>query len=99
MDTLLDEEESYLIDNLVHSFKELQKFIDVSNKNFTPSDHFIRFEMITAQGAIDPCIIQLNNQKTEQAQSLEKQIDQLLSGDNEVDAYVLLSIIQKKLKK
>ena len=55
--------------------------------------------MITAQGAIDPCIIQLNNQKTEQAQSLEKQIDQLLSGDNEVDAYVLLSIIQKKLKK
>ena len=99
LDTLLDEEESYLIDNLVHSFKELQKFIDVSNKNFTPSDHFIRFEMITAQGAIDPCIIQLNNQKTEQAQSLEKQIDQLLSGDNEVDAYVLLSIIQKKLKK
>ncbi len=99
LDTLLDEEESYLIDNLVHSFKELQKFIDVSNKNFTPSDHFIRFEMITAQGAIDPCIIQLNNQKTEQAQSLEKQIDQLLSGDNEVDAYALLSIIQKKLKK
>jgi hypothetical protein len=77
----------------------LQKFIDVSNKNFAPSDYFIRFEMITTQGAIDPCIIQLNNQKTEQAQSLEKQIDQLLSGDNEVDAYALLSIIQKKLKK
>lgn len=97
LENLMDEEENYLIDNLIYSFKELQKFIDVSKKGFQSEDNFFRIELISKEGAMSPHIIQLNEGKTSKAESLERQIDKMLSGDNEVDAYVLLSIIKKKL--
>ena len=97
LENLLDEDEAYLIDNLVHLFKELDKFIDISNSNLDQKDNFIRVEMISNNGAISPQIVRLNNNKLNAAQKIEKQIDKLLSGDNEVDAYALLTILKKKL--
>lgn len=40
------------MDNLVHSFKELDKFIDVSGLDFKSDDDFMRFELISNQGAM-----------------------------------------------
>jgi hypothetical protein len=97
LDNLLDEEESYLVDNMIHLFKELQKYVDVSNKNIVGNDNFFRFEMISKDGAVAPHIIQLNEKKTDKARTLEVQIDAILSGDKEVDAYALLSIIKRRM--
>lgn len=47
LDNLIDEEEAYLIDNLIHLFKELDKYIDISRKNLAHEDNFIRIEMIS----------------------------------------------------
>lgn len=97
LDGLLDEEEGYLVDNMIHLFKGLQKYIDVSNKDIVGDDNFFQFEMISKDGAIAPQIIQLNEKKTSKARSLESQIDVILTGDSEIDAYALLSIIKRKM--
>jgi hypothetical protein len=97
LEALMDEEEAYLIDNLVHSFKELLKYAELSNKGLTSDDNFFRFEMISNDGAATQQIVQLSSAKAKQAKSLEAKIDKLLSGDSDIDAYALLSIIKKRL--
>ncbi|MBQ8360778.1 MAG: hypothetical protein IJX44_02375, partial [Bacteroidaceae bacterium] len=97
LETLMDEEEAYLIDNLVHSFKELLKYAELSNKGLTSDDNFFRFEMIANDGVETQQVVQLSTAKAKQAKALEAKINLLLSGDNDIDAYALLSIIKKKL--
>ena len=97
LEAMMDEEEAYLIDNLVHSFKELLKYVEISSKGLTNDDNFFRFEMISNNGAATQQIVQLSYAKAKQAKSLEEKIDKLLSGDSDIDTYALLSIIKKKL--
>ena len=97
LENLMDEEEAYLIDNLVHSFKELLKYAELSNKGLTSDDNFFRFEMIANDGVSTQQIVQLSTAKAKQAQALEAKISKLLSGDSDVDAYALLSMIKKQL--
>lgn len=98
LENLLDEEEAYLIDNLIYSFKELDKFVDISDSNIQQGDNFIRVEMISNNGMISPQIVRLNKRKINAAQRIEKQIDKLLSGDDDVDAYALLNLLKKRLR-
>ena len=97
LEALIDEEEAYLVDNLIHLFKELLKYAEMSNKGLTSEDNFIRFEMISSDGTTSQQIVQLNSKKTEQAKKLESEINKLLSNDSEIDTYALLSIIKKRL--
>ena len=55
------------------------------------------FRMISNDGAISPQVVRLNKNKIDVAQKIEKQIDKLLSGDSEVDAYALLMILKRRL--
>lgn len=93
----MDEEEAYLVDNLIHSFKELLKYVEISNNGLTSEDNFFRFEMISNDGISTQQIVQLSSVKAKQAKTLEDKIEKLLSGDNEIDAYALLNIIKNRL--
>lgn len=95
LESLLDEEEAYLMDNLIHSFKELLKYVEISDKGLTNEDNFFRFEIISNNGAATQQIIQLSSVKTKQAKTLEEKINKFLSGDRDIDTYTLLSIIKK----
>lgn len=97
LDTLLDEEEKYLIDNLIHSFKELEKYIDISNRNFQSEDDFIRVELISKRGAVTPQIFQLDKTKARQVEKVENKLNRMLSGDKNVDAYALLNLLKKRI--
>ncbi len=97
LDALMDEEEAYLVDNLIHSFKELLKYVEISNNGLTSEDNFFRFEMISNDGISTQQIVQLSSVKAKQAKTLEDKIEKLLSGDNEIDAYALLNIIKNRL--
>lgn len=97
LDTLLDEEEEYLIDNLIFSFKDLLKYVDISKLNMKEDDKFFRFELISKDGELQPQVVTLNTQKEDKAIELEKKIDSLLSGDNDVEIYALLNILKKKM--
>ena len=96
LENILDEEEIYLIDNLVHSFKELEKYIDISNKGYNSDDNFIRVELISNKGAIAPHIVHLDDHKSIKAKNIEDKINELLSGDNDIDSFALLSILTKR---
>ena len=82
-------------DNLIHSFKELLKYVEISDKGLTNEDNFFRFEIISNNGAATQQIIQLSSVKTKQAKTLEEKINKFLSGDRDIDTYTLLSIIKK----
>lgn len=98
LEDILDEEEEYLLENLMYSFKELDKFIDVSNSNIQQDDNFIRIEMISNDGAISPQIVRLNKRKISTAQKIEKRLyKSLLEEDDDVVAYALLNILKKRL--
>jgi hypothetical protein len=97
LETLMDEEEAYLVDNLVYSFKELLKYVEITNEVLTTNDNFFRYEIISNDGAATQQIIQLSASKTEQAKKLEEKINKLLSGDGDIDAYALLSILKRRL--
>lgn len=75
LESLLDEEEAYLMDNLIHSFKELLKYVEISDKGLTNGDNFFRFEIISNNGAATQQIIQLSSVKTKQAKTLEEKIN------------------------
>ena len=97
LEALLDEEETYLVDNLIHSFKELMKYVDISDKGITSEDNFFRLELVSNKGKTIQQVVQLSMTKVKQAETLENQINKLLSGDSDIDAYVLLNIINKRL--
>ena len=97
LENLLDEEEAYLIENLIHVFKELDKYIDLSKREFNNGENFIRVEMISQNGAMSPLVIHLTDSKAAEAKKLEAQISTMLSGNDDVDAYALLNIIKKRL--
>ena len=76
---------------------ELMKYVDISDKGLTSEDNFYRLELVSNKGRTIQQVIQLSTTKVKQAKTLENQINKLLSGDSDVDAYVLLSIINKRL--
>lgn len=97
LDSLLDEEEEYLIDNLIFLFKDLLKYVDISSYNIGNNENFFRFELISKDGELEPQIITLNTQKESKAADLERKINSLFSGDNDVEIYTLLNILNKKI--
>lgn len=97
LDNLLDDEEEYLTDNLVSQFKELYKYVEISKFQKDSDSTFFRFEMISNKGKIKPQMVKLNSKKEQLAEELESKIDVILSGDNDVDIYTLLTILNKKI--
>jgi len=97
LENLLDEEEEYLIDNLLFLFNELTKYVEIS-ENFTQSsDHYYRFELISDSGKISPQIITISTLEEEKRKDLEKEISNILTGDKNLDVSVLLDILKKKI--
>lgn len=97
LENLLDEEEEYLIDNLIFSFKNLLKYVDISKFNVDDDSKFFRVELISRDGELQPQVITLNSQKESKAINLEAKINKLLSGENDVEIYALLNILKKKM--
>lgn len=96
LENMLDEEETYLIDNLIHYFKELEKYLDISKQNINEEDNFIRVELISNEGAIEPQIVHLDDAQMFKVKKIESKIAELLSGDSEIDVYALLNVLKKK---
>lgn len=97
LENLLDEEEEYLIDNLIFSFKNLLKYVDISKFNVDDDNKFFRVELISKEGELQPQVITLNSKKESKAIELETKINKLLSGEDDVEIYALLNILKKKM--
>ena len=101
LDTLHDEQEDKLADDLVYLFRECEKYADISQKvGDSKKNDAYSFDMVTNKGTnIRTQTYVLPEKDKSKADELEKKISQLLSGDNNVDVCTLLSILNKKMKK
>ncbi len=101
LDALRDEQEDKLADDLVFLFRECEKYSDIS-KNVGDSDknEAYSFDMVSSKGTnVRTQTYVLPEKDKLKASELEKKINQLLSGDNNIDVCTLLSILDKKMKK
>ena len=101
LDTLRDEQEDKLVDDLVYLFRECEKYADISKKTGdTDKNEAYSFDMVTSKGTnVRTQTYVLPEKDKSKADELEKKLSRLLSGDNNVDVCTLLSILNKKMKK
>ena len=101
LDTLRDEQEDKLLDDLVYMFRSCEKYADISRKTdeSDKSDAY-SFDMVTNRGTdVRTQTYILPEKDRQQAVALEARINKLLSGDTNVDVCTLLSILNKKITK
>lgn len=100
LDALRDEQEDKLADDLVYLLRECEKYSDISKKvGDKEQNEAYSFDMVTSKGSsVRTQTYVLPEKDKSKVADLEKKINQLLSGDNNVDVCTLLSILSKKMK-
>ena len=102
LDSLRDEQEDKLADDLVYLFRECEKYSSISQK-LTESDKSdaYSFDMVTNRGTnVRTQTYILPEKDKKSAVELEERIDKLLSvSEDNVSVCTLLSILNKKLTK
>lgn len=99
LESLRDEEEDKLADDLIYLFRECEKYVDISNKLVADSDIAYSFDMVTNTGSNYRTQTYILSEKDKnKVLKLEEKITNILSGDNNIDICSLLEIINKKLK-
>ena len=99
LDTLRDEQEDKLVDDLVYMFRECEKYSDISRASDSDSNDAYSFDLVTNHGTnIRTQTYVLSDKDKSRSSKLEEQIERLLSGDNNLDVCTLLSILNKKMK-
>ena len=100
LDTLRDEQEDKLVDDLVYMFRECEKYADISR--MTGEDEkgdAYSFDLVTNHGtSLRTQTHVLPDKDKSRSSKLEKQIEKILSGDTNLDVCTLLSILNKKMK-
>ena len=100
LDTLRDEQEDKLADDLIYLLCECEKYSDISQKvgDSEKGEAYYSFDMVTNRGAnVRTQTYVLQQKDKERADELEKKISKLLSGDTNLDVCTLLSILNKKM--
>lgn len=101
LDSLKDEQEDKLADDLIYLFHECEKYSDISKKiGDSDKNEAYSFDMVTSKGVnIRTQTYVLPEKDRQRVIELEKRINDLLSGDNNIDVCTLLSILNKKMTK
>ena len=100
LDTLHDEQEDKLADDLLYLCRECEKYSSISQaiQNSEQNDAY-SFDMVTNRGEnirTQTFVLPVKDKK--RASELEEKISKLLSGDANMDICTLLSILNKKIK-
>ena len=99
LESLRDEEEDKLADDLIYLFRECEKYVDISNKLVADTDTAYSFDMVTNTGSNFRTQTYILAEKDKnKVLKLEEKITNILSGDNNIDICSLLEVINKKLK-
>ncbi len=100
LSSLKDSEEALLIDSLQHMFNALTKFVDISAVATEGTKNEIyRFDLASTEGTISSKAFVLPESQKDRVGELEKSIDKILSGDENIDVCTLLRILNKRLEK
>lgn len=98
LDSLRDEEEDKLADDLVYLFRECEKYADISKKTISDKDIAYSFDMVTNSGTnIRTQTYILSGKDINRVSKLEREINKILSGNNDVEICALLEVLNKKM--
>lgn len=99
LERLRDEQEEKLINELIILFQECERYADISKVNDDGSEVYA-FDLVSNRGDnIKPQTYQLYEQDKAKVTELETKINELLSGDDNVDVVALLKILKERMKK
>lgn len=100
LETLRDEEEDKLAEDLIYLFREIEKYADISKKTLADNDLAYSFDMVSTEGTnIRTQTYILSEKDKNRVSALEAKINEILSGDNNVDICTLLEVLNKKMTK
>lgn len=100
LESLRDEEEDKLADDLVFLFRECEKYADISKKTLSDSDVAYSFDMVTNGGtSIRTQTYILPEKDKKRVSELEAKINAILSGNSNAEICALLEILNKKMKR
>lgn len=101
LDTIRDEQEEKLADDLVHLFLECEKYADISR--LIGEDEkacAYSFDLVTNKGTnVRTSTYMLQEKDKEKASILQKSIEGLMTGEDNLDVCVLLELLNKKITK
>lgn len=100
LDSLRDEQEEKLLDDLVYMFRTCEKYADISKKTIEGAiEDAYSFDLVTNHGTdIRTQTYVLSEKDKQKASHLEEQLSKVLSGNSNLDVCVLLSLLNKKVK-
>lgn len=99
LESLRDEEEDKLADDLIYLFRECEKYADISKKTIADNDVAYSFDMVSNNGTnVRTQTYVLPEKDKKRVSELEQKINQMLSGNDNVDICTLLEILNKKMK-
>ena len=101
LDSLRDEQEEKLVDDLIYMFRTCEKYADISKKTTeSNSEDAYSFDLVTNHGmSIRTQTYILPDKEKTKANHLEEQLSRVLSGDTNLDVCVLLSMLNKRITK
>ncbi|MBO7494836.1 MAG: hypothetical protein J6T87_11930 [Bacteroidales bacterium] len=98
LESLRDEEEDKLADDLVYLFRECEKYADISKKTIADNDVAYSFDMVSNTGAsIRTQTYILPEKDKKRVSELEAKINEILSGNSNLDICTLLEVLNKKM--
>ena len=101
LDSLRDEQEEKLVDDLIYMFRTCEKYADISKKTTEiNAEDAYSFDLVTNHGTtIRTQTYILPDKEKTKANHLEEQLSRVLSGDTNLDICVLLSLLNKRMTK
>ena len=101
LDSLRDEQEEKLVDDLIYMFRTCEKYADISKKTTEiNAEDAYSFDLVTNHGTtIRTQTYILPDKEKTKASHLEEQLSRVLSGDTNLDVCVLLSLLNKRMTK
>jgi len=99
LESLRDEEEDKLADDLIYLFRECEKYADISKKTVADNDVAYSFDMVSNNGTNVRTQTYILPEKDKKRMSeLEQKINAILSGNSNIEICTLLEILNKKMK-
>ena len=99
LDSIRDEQEDKLEDDLVYLFRTCEKYADISRKmNSDEKSDAYSFDMVSTKGTdVRTQTYILPEKDSQSASDLEEKITHVLSGNNNIDICTLLAVLNKKM--
>lgn len=98
LESLRDEEEEKLLDDIVFLFKECEKYSDISKKSKSDADDAYSIDLVTNKGtSIRTQTFVVPEKEKKQVEALEKEIFSILQGKSDIEICALLSVLNSKL--